>query len=332
VTSPGERARRAALDHLLGLIITLPHSDMLVLRGSRLLRAWAGDRAREPVDLDFVVLPVLAVPVDPLDPHPYVPALDVVQQWPEFAAGAGHSEIWTGGDDEFCTRGTRAIIPPEGLRWDLEPDRPGFVSGFLDDLQDQVRREPGAASGVMLSPDGMRSDGTWVYSYADDGSGGIRVIVPWSAPGLPGGQVQADFALGERLPEPPAWTRIPLWPDGTGEIVVQAATPELSLAWKLLWLHADSAAGDGPRPKDLYDAVILAEDNRTRLSPRLLRRVMSQGATTAGARAGEAGAGIMPPAEAAWSAFAADNPAASGSTSDWLNRLASALAPVKTVR
>jgi hypothetical protein len=61
---------------------------MLVLRGSRLLRAWAGDLAREPAGLDFVVLPDLSVPVDPLSPLPYVPGLDVVQQWPEFADGA----------------------------------------------------------------------------------------------------------------------------------------------------------------------------------------------------------------------------------------------------
>lgn len=46
-----------------------------------------------PADLDFVVLPALPVPIDPLDPHPYVPGFGIVQQWPEFADGAGHYEI-----------------------------------------------------------------------------------------------------------------------------------------------------------------------------------------------------------------------------------------------
>jgi Nucleotidyl transferase AbiEii toxin, Type IV TA system len=326
MTSP---AHRAALDHVLDLILALPWSDTLVLRGSRLMRVWAGDLAREPADLDFVVLPDLSVPIDPLDPYPHVPGFDIVQQWPESADGAGRYEIWKDGDDEFDTRGTRAVVPPEGLRWDLEPDYSGFVSRYRYDLVEQVRRWPGATSGVILDPDGVCTDDTWTYSYGDDAPGGIRVIVPWRAPGPTGGRVQVDFALDERLPEPPVWTRIPLAHDTARQLLVQAATPELSLAWKLRWLHSDSAAGDGPRPKDLYDAVILAEDNRIRLSPRLLRRVMGQDAATAGAPSGEAGIGISPPSRANWSAFVADNPGTSGSAGDWLNRLASALAPMK---
>jgi hypothetical protein len=333
VTDPRERAaHRAALDHMLGLIIALPWSDTLVLRGSRLMRAWAGDLAREPADLDFVVLPDLSVPIDPLDPHPYVPGFDIVQQWPEFADGAGRYEIWKDEDEEFCTRGIRAVVPPEGLRWDLEPDYPEYVSHYRYDLAEQVQRWPGAPSGVVLDPDRVRTDDTWAYSYSADGPGGIRVIVPWSAPGLAGGQVQVDFALDERLPEPPAWTRVPLAHDATRQLLVQAATRELSLAWKLLWLHTDSAADDGPRPKDLYDAVILAEDNRTQLSPRLLRRVMCQGATTAGAPASKASTEISPPTRANWSAFVAGNPRTGGSARDWLNRLTSALASMKPAR
>ncbi len=333
MTASRERAaHRAALDHMLDLIIALPWSDTLVLRGSRLMRAWAGDLAREPADLDFVVLPGLSVPIDPLDPHPYAPGFDVVQQWPEFADGAGRYEIWNDGDEEFCTRGTRVVVPPEGLRWDLEPDCSEFVSHYRVDLAEQVRRWPDATSGVVLDPDHARTDGTWMYSYSDDGPGGIRVIVPWNAPGLAGGQVQVDFALDERLPEPPAWTRIPLTHDATRQLLVQAATPELSLAWKLLWLRTDSATGEGPRSKDLYDAVILAEDNRTHLSPRLLRRVMGQGARTARVPAGKASIEISPPTREDWSAFVADNPGTGGSARDWLNRLTSALASMESAR
>jgi hypothetical protein len=49
-------ARRAAIDHVLAVIVGSWWSDDLVLRGSYLLQAWAGDRAREPVDLDWVFL------------------------------------------------------------------------------------------------------------------------------------------------------------------------------------------------------------------------------------------------------------------------------------
>jgi hypothetical protein len=330
VTDSRERAAHyAALDHMLSLVIALPWSDTLVLRGSRLMRAWVGDLAREPGDLDFVVLPDLSVPIDPLNPDPYVPSFDIVQQWPEFADGAGRYEIWKDGEDEFDTRGARAVVPPEGLRWDLEPDHSEFAYRYCYDLVEQVRRRPGAPSGVVLDPDGTRTDDTWTYSYGGGEPGGIRVIVPWSAPGLPGGQVQIDFAVDERLPEPPAWTVIPLAHDSTRQLLVRAATRELSLAWKLLWLHTDSAADDGARPKDLYDAVILAEDNRTQLSPGLLRRVMRQGATAAGAPVGKADIEITPPTCANWSAFVAGSPGTGGSADDWLNRLTSALASMK---
>jgi hypothetical protein len=325
VTDPERAAHRIALDHVLSLIAAQPWSDTLVLRGSRLLRAWAGDLAREPADIDFVVLPDLSVPIDLLDPYPYVSGFDAVQQWPEFADGAGRYEIWKDEDEECHTRGIRAIVPPDGLHWD--PDRGGIdpYINYCYRLVEQERRLPDAPLGIRLDRKGMHADTTWAYSYGGSGSGGIRVIVPWSAPGLAGGQVQVDFALDERLPEPPVWTRIPLTHDATQQLLVQAATRELSLAWKLLWLQTDSTADAGPRPKDLYDAVILAEDNRTRLSPRLLRRVICQGEANAVARTSETDIEIASPTSADWSAFVADNPGTTGSARDWLNRLTTAL-------
>ena len=56
----GERwlaARRAAMAHVLAVVADLPWAEHLVLRGSVVLRAWLGDAAREPGDLDFVVTP-----------------------------------------------------------------------------------------------------------------------------------------------------------------------------------------------------------------------------------------------------------------------------------
>lgn len=51
------QARRMATDLVLAAVADSPWAEHLVLRGSRLLRAWFGYAAREPGDLDFVVVP-----------------------------------------------------------------------------------------------------------------------------------------------------------------------------------------------------------------------------------------------------------------------------------
>lgn len=50
-------ARRAAMEHILAVVAGSRWSENLVLRGSILLRAWFGEAAREPGDLDWVVTP-----------------------------------------------------------------------------------------------------------------------------------------------------------------------------------------------------------------------------------------------------------------------------------
>ncbi|MBB4739938.1 hypothetical protein BJY16_003397 [Actinoplanes octamycinicus] len=50
-------ARRAALDHVLTVLAGGSWGRSLVLRGSVTMPAWAGPAAREPGDLDFVVIP-----------------------------------------------------------------------------------------------------------------------------------------------------------------------------------------------------------------------------------------------------------------------------------
>jgi hypothetical protein len=51
------RARRSVTDHILRAIAESPCGDSLILRGSRTLREWLGDAAREPGDLDWIVDP-----------------------------------------------------------------------------------------------------------------------------------------------------------------------------------------------------------------------------------------------------------------------------------
>src|SRR5688500_9394698 len=50
-------AKRQVIDHPLGIITNSKWHDHLVLRGSLLQKAWFGDDAREPGDVDWVFRP-----------------------------------------------------------------------------------------------------------------------------------------------------------------------------------------------------------------------------------------------------------------------------------
>ncbi|MEU1622076.1 nucleotidyl transferase AbiEii/AbiGii toxin family protein [Streptomyces sp. NPDC005722] len=179
-------ARRQALHLVLDAIASSPWVDALVLRGSVLMSLWFPDAAREPGDLDFVVVP----------------------------------DTWRI-DDGRTDRMLRGI------------------AAAAQSLADARGREVG------VSARGAVVEDIWTYERVP----GRRMVLPWGSPGLPGGHVQLDFVFNEHLPQPPEPTELP------GGAVVQAATPELSLAWKLMWLINDSHA----QGKDLYDAVLLAE-------------------------------------------------------------------------
>ncbi|MFE2351892.1 nucleotidyl transferase AbiEii/AbiGii toxin family protein [Kitasatospora cineracea] len=340
--TPQQRtARRAVLDHLLALIAGSPWAEALVLRGSMVMPAWVGPAAREPADLDWIVLPSRLVPVDELDPYPYLPDLAAARQWPEAADGAGGYEIWR--HEEFDTRGLRVRLPPEGLAWVLE-DEPED-EGPEETLHRLVTRHPHPAPGITLHPDSVRTNGSWAYAY-DDGRPGVRVALRWTAEcGGDGGaavegEVTVDFARDERLPEPPVRTAVPRG-DGTGATTVRTASRELSLAWKLLWLHAD---GTRARAKDLYDAVLLAELCAHTLDPALLHRVLAREPGHPGrpshsdhpdhpghpGHPGDPGTlrPAVPPAD--WDALRAAHPGIHGTAADWLARLRTALAATAT--
>ncbi|WP_354644001.1 nucleotidyl transferase AbiEii/AbiGii toxin family protein [Kitasatospora camelliae] len=318
----GGAARGAVLDHLLGLVAGSPRADHLVLRGSMTMPAWVGEAARAPADLDFLLLPELAVPVDPLDPHPYVDRLAEVQHWPEAADGAARYEIWRDGWEEYEVRGLRAVPPPEGTHWEVEPD-PDDLGELLPALTDLIRRFPEAAPGLGLDPNGIRTDAGWTYDYSGGGyrfdttagEGGLRVLVPWQADGGgPEGVAQLDFAYGERLSVPPVWTLVPRG-DGGPPALLRTASAEQSLAWKLRWLRADAADGRS-RAKDLYDAVLLSERPGARLPGPAV-------GTAGGTGAGRAEVRVE---EEDWRAFRSENPQVRGSAADWLRRLETALA------
>ncbi|WP_371502397.1 nucleotidyl transferase AbiEii/AbiGii toxin family protein [Kitasatospora sp. NBC_00374] len=241
------RARREALNTVLSAVAGSAWADHLVLRGSVLLRAWYGEAAREPGDLDFVVRP----------------------------------------ED-----------------WELEDER---TDRMIGEIAAGAERLSGR---VRLHADRAAADEIWTYSRVP----GRRLVLPWSAPGLPGGTVQLDFVFTEHLPAEPAPAELP----GVSGALT-AATRELSLAWKVLWLVSDNH----PQGKDLYDAVLLADS--TEVSYDLLREVFLLADESWGGW--PVVPGQLAELEVDWDEFRKDYPYLADSCAELPARLAAALAP-----
>lgn len=245
-------ARNAMMDHVLRLVATSKAADALVLRGSLLLKAWLGDQARTPGDIDWVVTP-----------------------------------------------STRPSNSPEAIL-------------MIEELAALMAAKPDAGL-ARIETQRIAMDRIWTYDRAD----GLRVALPWRAEGLPGGSVQMDFVFCETLTVPAEPLALPL-SDGSS-VTFNAATRELSLAWKLLWLQTDFH----PQGKDLYDAVLLAES--TSLSHSVLEQVFGQ------AREGQLfqrmGPDFPDQLDLEWSHFAQEYPWVPGDARLWQRRLTEALAP-----
>jgi hypothetical protein len=247
------RARRSAIDHLVRVVAESPWSENLVLRGSLLLEAWIGEQARDPGDLDWVVVPHTANLESPLTVTMFKGLLAAVMDVPD-------------------------------------------VSGT-----------------VTFDPGGIAVDDIWTYERAP----GRRMVFAWHAEGLPPGTVQLDFVFNERLPLPPVTALIPR-AGGTEPTLVQAATPELSLAWKILWLASDI----WPQGKDLYDAVLLAE--RVTLPRDLLRYVLVEALGVRDTVTFDAET-VRSWEMNDWADFKAEYPDVEGDATAWLERLSRAL-------
>ncbi|WP_078964822.1 nucleotidyl transferase AbiEii/AbiGii toxin family protein [Streptomyces aureocirculatus] len=251
------RARHSALDTVLAAIADGPWGDHLVLRGSVLLAHWCGDAARDPGDLDFVVVPK-----------------------------------------------------------DLAMDDPRTVTLF-----DDIARDAEAASAegpVHIDGTGAVTEDIWTYDRVP----GRRMLLPWTAAGTAGGTVQLDVVFNETLPTPGRRTALGPLGDGPGCRVL-AVSPQLSLAWKLLWLTTDTH----PQGKDLYDAVLLAE--HTPPDYATVRAAFVHGGED----------GLRPPdsdwmarmcVADEWEHFEAEYPWVTGGPAPYEDRLARALAPLLT--
>ncbi|MFF7725890.1 nucleotidyl transferase AbiEii/AbiGii toxin family protein [Streptomyces sp. NPDC008001] len=242
-------ARRRALDLTLSAVAGSPWAGHLVLRGSVPLKAWFGDAAREPGDLDFVVVP----------------------------------DTWQLGDPRTDT--------------------------MLEEIARAAEERSREAGGpVRIDAAGAVSDEIWTYDRVP----GRRLVLPWRAVehDVPPGTVQLDFVFNEALPALPVRTEV------LPGVPMPAASAELSLVWKLLWLVTDMH----PEAKDLYDAVLLAE--HVRVPYPLLEQVLAEAGEPA-----DLGYILDHAAEADWDEFAKDHAALAEDGEGWLTRLVVALAP-----
>ncbi|WP_045742143.1 nucleotidyl transferase AbiEii/AbiGii toxin family protein [Actinoplanes rectilineatus] len=184
------------------------------------------------------------------------------------------------------------VVPPE-----TAADGP-----LVGEIAALITANPGAG----LRPQDMTRSAIWAYERAE----GRRLVIPFGGDGIPDGTVQIDLVFGEPLPIPPA----PLEVLGS---TVPAATAELSLAWKLLWLATDMYS----QGKDLYDAVLLAEHNTVDLD--LVRELMRP-------ELGDEADDFTPATVLTWDFvdwenFADEYPGVTGTAAQWLRRLAVAL-------
>lgn len=201
------------------------------------------------------------------------------------------------------------VVAPKS--WKIEEHRtPQMLSGVAAEAQRACAGTP-----VMLHADGAVIEGIWTYDRVP----GLRMMLPWTASGGHTGNLQLDFVFNEHLPADPELTEVSLFADGPKALVL-AATPELSLAWKVQWLITDMY----PQAKDLYDAVLLAE--RTPLRYDLLHQLVVAGDPIF-ERLGVTLATITSLDCIDFDGFRADHPGLDDDEQDLIQRLAMALEP-----
>ncbi|WP_144119135.1 nucleotidyl transferase AbiEii/AbiGii toxin family protein [Catellatospora sichuanensis] len=211
--------------------------------------------------------------------------------------GSVTMSAWFGGDAR----------EPGDVDFVVEPfsmaSRSPEATAMLDGIVAELRERPGAG----LDPEQVKVEEIWTYERAD----GRRLVIPFTAPGVPGGSVQVDFVFNEHLPIEPVAVLL----DGV-DVAMRAASPALSLAWKLMWLATDRY----PQGKDLYDAVLLAEHTAVDLA--LVRDLMRPELRE---EADAFTAGSVLEWDVDWENFTDEYPSVAGDGEVWKRRLALAL-------
>jgi hypothetical protein len=176
------------------------------------------------------------------------------------------------------------------------------------------------AEGAEVLDREIALDSIWTYERAE----GRRLSVPWLFEGAMRDVVQIDVVFREPLQDAPSLEPLRFgaaahgYRDTPRRPSLWFASRAESLAWKLLWLETDM----NPQAKDLYDAILLAED--VALPVQLARRVFE---SKGSAWSGEANTRFVREWHVEWESFAQEYPAlaARGDRATWLDRLATTL-------
>ena len=202
-----------------------------------------------------------------------------------------------------------AAREPGDVDWVVQPSSMRINDSWASDLFAGLRCIAWEDSGVRL--DDVRVEDIWTYDRAP----GRRLVYCWRAEDAPPGALQMDFVFSEELWTPPVYTTVAYL--GGEAVAFWAATPELSLAWKLQWLDTDMY----PQGKDLYDAVLLAENYR--IPPALIQRALADRIGRLNSR--QLTAQFPLEWSVDWDNFRKEYPSVQGEASDWQTRLAKAL-------
>ncbi|MCX5211498.1 nucleotidyl transferase AbiEii/AbiGii toxin family protein [Kitasatospora sp. NBC_00240] len=205
------------------------------------------------------------------------------------------------------------VVAPQS--WRIEEGR---TTVMLDGLARAAQRA-GEREGGTVRFDASAAVGEDIWTY--ERVPGRRLVLPWTAEGLPGGVVQLDFVFNERLPVEPEPVLLPRLSGGPGEALLNGVTAELSLAWKLMWLVCDMH----PQGKDLHDAVLLAEHCELRYD--VLRDTFLDGDPEEALRPVRPETVTALAAQVEWTHFETEYPHLAGSAADQVARLAAALTP-----
>ncbi|MBX7223194.1 MAG: nucleotidyl transferase AbiEii/AbiGii toxin family protein [Blastocatellia bacterium] len=208
-----------------------------------------------------------------------------------------------------------ATREPGDIDWVFRPATVPINSPMAHDLFEWLKyiaAKNSQAGDAIIQVADIAVDDIWTYERAN----GRRILFPWKVDGLPPGEIQMDVVFQETLPSPPV--PVPVHSEQGSGGFLWAASPELSLAWKLLWLETDCY----PQGKDLFDATLLAE--RTSLPFELFEKVMHSGECYCGTQWSE----TFPLGWAVdWDNFKQEYPWVQGEVDEWKNRLVKAITP-----
>lgn len=200
--------------------------------------------------------------------------------------------------------------------WRMQQDE---SKQLIDELISMLQGERVNAE-VHIPIKGFALDEIWTYEKAP----GMRIIVPWQCDDRRfDGTIQMDVVFSEVMPSPPVMT--PICVGAREPINMQVADKAVSLAWKLLWVVSDIH----PVGKDLYDAVILAEDVTLSLEVVQATFVAADEITFTGENPPPYfNREAMETLHVEWEDFQREYPVVQGTVSDWRQRLVTALQPL----